>query len=83
MDEEGNTLLQDGKSSGEILLRGLWIAQNYYNVLEKFNLLKFETVTKENLLKAKENLSKAIEIFKDCGADGWVDKYEKELATLS
>jgi tetratricopeptide (TPR) repeat protein len=32
--------------------------------------------------KAKENLSKAIEILKDCGADGWVEKYEKELATL-
>ena len=32
--------------------------------------------------KAKENLSKAIEIFKECGADGWVKKYEKEMATL-
>ncbi|MBW1767961.1 MAG: AAA family ATPase, partial [Deltaproteobacteria bacterium] len=33
--------------------------------------------------KTKENLNKAIEIFKKCGADGWVDKYEKELASLS
>ena len=32
--------------------------------------------------KAKENLNKAIEIFKECGADGWVEKYEKELASL-
>ena len=32
--------------------------------------------------KAKENLSKSIEIFKECGADGWVEKYEKELALL-
>jgi len=32
--------------------------------------------------KAKENLNKAIEIFTECGADGWVDKYEKELAEL-
>jgi len=32
--------------------------------------------------KAKENLSKAIEIFKECGADGWVERYEKELASL-
>jgi tetratricopeptide (TPR) repeat protein len=32
--------------------------------------------------KAKENLSKAIEILKECGADGWVEKYEKELAEL-
>jgi class 3 adenylate cyclase/tetratricopeptide (TPR) repeat protein len=32
--------------------------------------------------KAKENLCNAIEIFKECGADGWVDKYEKELVQL-
>ncbi|MGD8228864.1 MAG: hypothetical protein PVH82_13640 [Desulfobacteraceae bacterium] len=38
---------------------------------------------KENQSKAKENLSKAIEIFKDCGADGWVKKYEEELALMS
>jgi tetratricopeptide (TPR) repeat protein len=33
--------------------------------------------------KAQENLGKAIEIFRECGADGWVEKYKKELATLS
>jgi hypothetical protein len=33
-------------------------------------------------LKAKENLGKAIETFKQCGADGWVEKYEKKLAAL-
>jgi class 3 adenylate cyclase/tetratricopeptide (TPR) repeat protein len=33
-------------------------------------------------LKAQENLGKAIEIFKECGADGWVTKAEKELAAL-
>jgi tetratricopeptide (TPR) repeat protein len=38
---------------------------------------------KGDLSKARENLSKAIDIFKECGADGWVEKYEKELATLS
>jgi hypothetical protein len=32
--------------------------------------------------KTKENLNKAIEIFKECGADGWVKKNEKELAAL-
>jgi class 3 adenylate cyclase/tetratricopeptide (TPR) repeat protein len=36
---------------------------------------------KEDLPKAKENLAKAIEIFNGCGADGWVEKYEKELNT--
>jgi tetratricopeptide (TPR) repeat protein len=33
-------------------------------------------------LRAQENFGKAIEILKECGADGWVEKYEKELATL-
>ena len=33
--------------------------------------------------KAKENLNKAIEILKECGADGWVEKYEKELTALA
>ena len=33
--------------------------------------------------KARENLGKAIEIFKECGADGWVEKYEKELVAIS
>jgi hypothetical protein len=33
-------------------------------------------------LKAQENLGKAIDIMKDCGADGWVKKYEGELAML-
>jgi tetratricopeptide (TPR) repeat protein len=33
--------------------------------------------------KAQENLGKAIEILKECGADGWVVKAEKELVRLS
>ena len=32
--------------------------------------------------KAKENLSKAIEIYKECGADGWVTKAEEALAKI-
>jgi tetratricopeptide (TPR) repeat protein len=38
---------------------------------------------KDDRLKAQENLGKAIEILKECGADGWVTKYEKELTALS
>ncbi|MEJ2222732.1 MAG: hypothetical protein P8X80_18240, partial [Desulfobacterales bacterium] len=30
--------------------------------------------------KAKEKLNKAIEIFKECGADGWAEKYKEEIA---
>jgi len=33
--------------------------------------------------KAKENLSKAIEIFNECGAVGWMKKYEEEMAAFS
>jgi len=35
-----------------------------------------------DIVKAKENLNKAIDIFKECGADGWVEKYEKKLTEL-
>ncbi|MCJ7580342.1 MAG: tetratricopeptide repeat protein, partial [Candidatus Aminicenantes bacterium] len=38
---------------------------------------------KENQPKVRENLGKAIEIMTECGADGWVEKYEKELEPLT
>jgi len=37
---------------------------------------------KGDLTKAKENMTKAIEIYKECGADGWVKVAEKELLAL-
>ncbi len=37
---------------------------------------------KGDLSKAQENLVTAIKIFKECGSDGWVEKFEKELAEL-
>lgn len=37
---------------------------------------------KGDLSKSRENLNKAIEIFRECGADGWIKKYEEELAAL-
>ena len=36
-----------------------------------------------DLKKAKEKLNKAMEIMRKSGADGWVEKYEKQLAALS
>jgi len=33
-------------------------------------------------LQAQETLGRAIDILRDCGADGWVTKYEEELAGL-
>jgi hypothetical protein len=38
---------------------------------------------KGDRLKTQENLGRAIEILKECGADGWVKKYEKELTMIS
>jgi hypothetical protein len=35
-----------------------------------------------DLPKAWGKLEMAIEIMKECGADGWVEKYEKELTLL-
>lgn len=32
--------------------------------------------------KTQETLGRAIEILKECGADGWVSKYEKERALV-
>ena len=53
-----------------------YLAKDYALYAELFN-------RKGDLSRAKENLSKAVDIFKECGADGWVGKYEKELAALS
>ena len=32
---------------------------------------------------AKEQLTKAIDLFRECGADGWVTRTEKTLAEIS
>jgi class 3 adenylate cyclase/tetratricopeptide (TPR) repeat protein len=37
---------------------------------------------KGDLLGANEQLSRAIDLFKECGADGWVTKYEEEMTNL-
>ncbi len=36
-----------------------------------------------NIPKAREQMTKAIEIMKECNATGWVERYEKELAEIS
>jgi hypothetical protein len=38
---------------------------------------------KGDLSSAKAQLTRSIEILRECGAEGWVAKYEKELAALS
>lgn len=37
---------------------------------------------KDDRLKAQENFGKAIEIFKECGADGCVARAEKDMGKL-
>ncbi len=34
-------------------------------------------------IKAQENFGKAIDILRDCGAHSWVEKYERELASMA
>ncbi|MGD8264575.1 MAG: hypothetical protein PVJ22_19590, partial [Desulfobacterales bacterium] len=53
-----------------------YLAQDYVLYADLFK-------RKGDLPKAQDNLNKSIEIFEDCGADGWVEKYEKELEALS
>jgi Tfp pilus assembly protein PilF len=55
----------------------MWhLAMDYASYAEVFK-------RKGDQQKAREHLGKAIETLKECGADGWVEKYEKELASVS
>ena len=53
-----------------------FLAQDYalYSELHK---------RKGELPKAREKLDRAIHIFKECSSDGWIEKYEKDQASLS
>jgi class 3 adenylate cyclase/tetratricopeptide (TPR) repeat protein len=53
-----------------------------FNLGEDYALYADLFKRKGDRLKAQENLGKAIEIFKECGADGWVEKGEEDLSSL-
>ena len=53
-----------------------WLGQSYHTYFEFFKL-------QEKLPKATEEMTKAIDLMKECGADGWIERYEKELASLA
>jgi tetratricopeptide (TPR) repeat protein len=53
-----------------------------WNLARDFGTYAEISQRKGDTAKARENLSKAIEILKECGADGWVERFEKELASL-
>ena len=52
-----------------------YLGRDYVTYAELF-------LRKNENLEAKKYLNQAIGIFKECGADGWVDKYEKEMGEL-
>ena len=47
-------------------------------------ILRFSELLKRkgDVPGAREKLNTAIETFKDCGADGWVKRYQEELAKM-
>jgi tetratricopeptide (TPR) repeat protein len=52
--------------------------------LARDNALYTEFFTKKgDSAQAKEKLGKAIELMRSCNADGWVKKYEEEVAAIS
>jgi tetratricopeptide (TPR) repeat protein len=54
----------------------MWhLAQDYVLYADLFKRI-------DDVSQAKEKLNTAIGIFKECSADGWVKKYEKELKAL-
>jgi class 3 adenylate cyclase/tetratricopeptide (TPR) repeat protein len=52
-----------------------FLGKDYVLYAEFFN-------RKGNPIKANDYKNKAINIFRECGATGWVEKYEKELAEI-
>jgi hypothetical protein len=54
-----------------------------WNLAQGYSLYAELFKRKGDVSHAKDELNTAIGIFKEFGADGWVEKYEKELAVLS
>jgi hypothetical protein len=50
-----------------------------WHLAKDYAALARVSLRKENPSKAQKNLKEAIEIFKQCGADGWTKKYETDL----
>jgi class 3 adenylate cyclase/tetratricopeptide (TPR) repeat protein len=54
----------------------IWLGFNYALYGDFFKL-------QGDRIKAQNEIGKAVKIFRECGADGWVEKYEKQLSELS
>jgi tetratricopeptide (TPR) repeat protein len=71
-EEWGREALEEDESNGT-----MWsLACDYFFYAELYR-------RKGDLQKAKENLNRAIEIFKEGGAEDWQKKAEEEMAALS
>ena len=81
-------LSMDGErlSEAEEWIRGAIKAdernENMFELARDFLLLEGILKRKGNERSAQESLHRAIGIFKSCGADGWVTKYEKEITKM-
>ena len=65
--------------------RSIEMNQKYgmiWNLAQVYALYSEFFKRKDDLSKAKEHMYVAIEILKECGANGWVERYEKKLALL-
>ncbi|MFX1514487.1 MAG: long-chain-fatty-acid--CoA ligase, partial [Promethearchaeota archaeon] len=87
VDSEGKELPHDGKSSGEILLRGPWITRNYYNAPETkddftedgyFKSGDVGSLDKEGLLKITDRLK---DVIKSGGE--WISSIDMENTLAS
>ncbi|MFX0136635.1 MAG: long-chain-fatty-acid--CoA ligase [Candidatus Hodarchaeota archaeon] len=87
VDEEGNQLPHDGKSSGEILLRGPWITKSYYNAPETK-----DSFTEDEYFKSgdagsldSEGYLKITDRIKDVIKSGgeWISSIDMENAIVS
>jgi fatty-acyl-CoA synthase len=87
VDEEENQLPHDGKTSGEILLRGPWITRSYYNATEAK-----DNFTEDHYLKTgdagsldPEGYLKITDRIKDVIKSGgeWISSIDMENALIS
>ena len=53
-----------------------------FNLAKDYALYADLFKRKNDISKVKEHLNNAVQILKECGADGWVVKYAKELAAM-
>jgi len=77
---------QDISEAESLIKRAIETNRKYgmkWNLARDYVLYSEWFKRKDDFSKAKEKLNRSIEIFKECGADGWVKRYEEELASFS